>query len=136
MRSIALVAGLLLTGCTFLSGVDGYRTEQRSLDGGPAPDAEVGTEADAGDEGAVVGDDAAASCFTLTVTATVPVKLNVGGQDVAVPYGVCLSAGTAVRIDKAQGPADVDFSACPATPLRAKRCAFAMPASDVTIHVQ
>jgi hypothetical protein len=136
MRSVVWGAVSLLTGCTFLSGVDGYRTEQRSLDGGPAPDAEVRTEVDAGDEGAVVGDDAAVSCFTLTVTATVPVKLNVGGQDAPVPYGVCLGAGTAVRIDKAQGPGDVSFSACPSTPLRAKRCEFAMPANDVTIHVQ
>ncbi|NOU29611.1 MAG: hypothetical protein HOO96_17035 [Polyangiaceae bacterium] len=134
MRSLVLVAVSLLTGCTFLSGVDGYRTEQRSLDGGT--DAELGTEADAGDEGAAVGDDAAASCFTLTVTATVPLKLNVGGPDAPVPYGVCLGAGTAVRIDKAQGPGDVSFSACPSTPLRAKRCEFAMPANDVTIHVQ
>lgn len=137
MRAVAVLAVSIGAGCTLLTGVDGYRTERGrpEADAGTELDA-AGSEAAAADDAAVVGDDAAPSCFALAITATVPVKLTVAGQDVAVPYGSCVGAGTPVRIDKAQGPGELSFSGCPSTPLRAKRCEFTMPGSDVTIQVQ
>lgn len=140
MRTLVALAFPLsfATACTLLTGVDGYRTERATPGGDGAVEVDASSEdaGTAGDDGAVVGDDAAPNCFALAVTATVPVKASVGGQDVPVPYGSCVGAGTSVRIDKAQGPGDLSFSACPSAPLRAKRCEFTMPGSDVTIHVQ